>query len=317
MENLFFSLKCVLPLFVLISVGYLLRRRGLISGDFVSVGSNIVFKLALPVQLFLQMAGSALSTSFNPSLILFALVSNFLLVAILWVTVPRLVPGRASQGAVIQGLFRGNFALLGVPLAINIFGQEGAAPASMLLAIVIPFYNVMAVVVLTIFSEDNESEKKIPLKKIFLRIAKNPLIIGILLGALWQLGGLPLPEAFVKCLTPIAQLTTPLALICLGGQFSFQVARNNLRISLPVTILKLAGIPAVMLSVAVWLGFRGTELGAVFVLYSAPTAVSSYVMAKNMGSDDDLAAQILVFTTIFSSVSLLLILTVLKGLGLV
>jgi len=316
MESLLFSLGCVLPLFVLILIGYILRRLGMINDNFVSVGTKVVFNVSLPVQLFVQIASSDLTNVFNPKLILFSLISTAILIALAWILIPRFVKGKAKQGASIQALFRGNFAILGVPLAINMFGQEGAAPASLLLPFIVPFYNAMAVVVLTIFSPEENASKKIPVKKILKGIITNPLIIGIVLGVPFALCKVTFPSVVTKCLNSIANLTTPLALICLGGQFSFKLAKANLKISIPITILKLVVIPAIMLSIAVAMGFRGGDLGAIFVLYSAPTAVASYVMAKNMHSDDDLAGQILVFTTFFSCFTLFLILFILRSLQL-
>jgi len=312
MESLLFSLGCVLPLFVLILIGYILRRLGMINDNFVSVGTKVVFNVSLPVQLFVQIASSDLTNVFNPKLILFSLISTAILIALAWILIPRFVKGKAKQGASIQALFRGNFAILGVPLAINMFGQEGAAPASLLLPFIVPFYNAMAVVVLTIFSPEENASKKIPVKKILKGIITNPLIIGIVLGIPFALCKVTFPSVVTKCLNSIANLTTPLALICLGGQFSFKLAKANLKISIPITILKLV----VILSIAVAMGFRGGDLGAIFVLYSAPTAVASYVMAKNMHSDDDLAGQILVFTTFFSCFTLFLILFILRSLQL-
>ncbi len=316
MKSLLFCLECILPLFVLIITGFILRKANLINENFVSIGTKVVFNVSLPVQLFLQISESDLSGGMNVRLIIFALASTAILIGILWFTVPKFVSGRARQGTVIHTLFRGNFAVLGVPLAFSIFGETEAAPSSLLLAFMIPFYNAAAVIILTVFSPEEGENRSIPVKKIFRGILTNPLIYGIALAVPFALTGIRLPDVLTSCLEPVSELTTPLALICLGGQFSFSFSKEDLKIPLTVTLFKLVIIPAVMITIAVMLDFRGGELGAIFILFSAPTAVTSYVMAKNMHSDDVLAGQILVITTFLSCFTLCAILFILRSLRL-
>lgn len=316
MENLTYSLESVVPLFVLILMGYLLRRRHIINDNFVQVGTKIGFKMALPVLLFQQVSGADLTSVFNPKLITFSLVSTLTTILLLCLIIPIFVKDNAKRGAMIQGIYRGNFAILGVPLAINMFGEAGAAPTSLLLPFTIPIYNALAVVILTVFSPENNEKKGISLKKILYGIITNPLIIGILLGLPFALFHWQLPTLVSKSLSQIASLTTPLSLICLGGQFTFTSAKKNLSLSLWATGIKLLLIPSIVLTLAALLGFRGGELGAIFILFMAPSAVSSYIMAKNMHSDDDLAAQILIMTTLVSCLTLFLGIFLLRSLRL-
>ena len=300
MDNLIFSLNSVVPLFAAILMGIVLRRLGIINANFIDVGTKIGFRVALPFLLFSQVAGADLSSGVNPNLFWFAIVSVCVTVALCCLITPMLVKDRAKCGAIAQALFRGNFAILGIPLAINMFGQEGAMPTTLLLPITVPLYNILAVVVLVLF-EPHEGERTKPnLKKILIGVVTNPLIISIVLALPIALLRWEMPVLLTKSVDMIGSLATPIALLCLGGQFDWKNARSNLRYTLPATLMKQAVIPAIMLAIAIWLGFRDGDLGAVFILFMAPCSVSSYIMAQNMHSDGQLAAQMIMWTTLTS-----------------
>ncbi len=316
MDNLLYSLQSVVPLFVLILMGYLLRRFKIINDAFVDVGTKIGFKMALPVLLFQQVSAADLNTAFNPNLVLFAVLSILMVIGLLCLLVPIFVKGNAQRGAIIQAIYRGNFAILGVPLAINMFGEAGAAPTSLLLPFTVPIYNATAVIILTVFDPAFEGKKTIPVKKILKGIITNPLIIGIVLGLPFSVFNIEIPVLIDKSLDNLSSLATPLSLLCLGAQFTFKAAKDNLKLSVLATMLKQIIIPTVVLAIAALLGFRGGELGAIFILFMAPTAISSYIMAKNMHSDDQLAAQILILTTLTSCLTLTAGIFLLRSIGL-
>ena len=316
MESLLFSLQSVLPLFLLILLGYLLRRKDMINDNFVNIGTKIVFNISLPLLLFTQIAAADLTTVFNPKLILYCLLTTIIVIGLLFLLVPRFVKDRPSAGAMIQGIYRGNLAILGVSLAVSMFGEEGAAPTALLLPFTIPIYNALAVVVLTVYSKDSETSRP-SVGKILKGIVTNPLIIAIVIGLPFSLLHIQLPTLVTKCLSPITSLTTPLALICLGGQCTIQTVKDNLKLSLIATFIKLIIIPTLVILGAIALGLRGYDLGAIFIVYMSPTAVASYVMAKNMHSNDQLAGQILIMTTIFSCLTLFLGIFILRALALI
>lgn len=316
MENLIYSFNSVVPLFVLVVIGYLLRRKNVIQDSFVSTGTKIGFQVALPVLLFQQVSQADLTTVFNPRLILFAVASILLTVLLLTAVIPLFVKGNPQRGAMIQGIYRGNFAILGVPLAINMFGETGAAPTSLLLPFTIPLYNILAVVILVLFEPKDGPKNQVDMGKILKGILTNPLIIGILLALPFAIFKIQLPEMVDRSLDSISSLTTPLALICLGGQFQFQSAKENLGLTLTATLLKQIFLPAA--------GAVRGRYGWAFARESwgpslpvmAPSAVSSYIMAKNMRSDDQLAAQILMMTTLVSPFTICLGIYLLRSMGL-
>lgn len=319
MSNFLYSLESVGPLFILVLTGYLLRKYKIINESFISAGSKIVFKISLPIQLFRQIKAADLTTIFNPSLILFAMLSTLVVIALLIVIARAFIPSKSSQGAFIQGIYRGNFSILGVPLAISMFGETGAASTSLLLPFTVPLYNISAVIILTMFRDraENEKAQKISAVKMLKDIVTNPLIIGIVLGLPFSFFHWSLPAVIETSLSQFASLTTPLALICLGGQFTIQAARKYFKLTFWAVLLKMVLIPVAVVGLAVVMGFRNEELGALFIQFMAPSAVSSYIMAKNMHSDDELAGQILIFTTLISSVTLFIGIFLLKSFHLI
>ena len=218
------------------------------------------------------------------------------------IVIPKIVPDRKKCGSIIQGIFRGNYIILGLPIVINMFGEDQIGSAAALVPITIIVYNFLAVIVLSYFSHDKEIN---PFSwDMVKKIATNPLIIGSLLGIIYVMMPMKLPAILFKPISDIASLATPLALLVVGGQFKFNTVINNKK-ELSLTVIgRLVILPAVFLFIAVFLGYRGTELAPLIVLFGGPTAVSSYVMAKDMDCDSDLAAQIIIFSTLASMFTL-------------
>ena len=244
----------------------------------------------------------------------FAVAAVLAVAGLLCLLLPRLERDRRAAASMIQGIFRGNFLLFGLPLALNMFGEEGVLPTALLLPVAIPLYNILAVVILTHFGS---GEKGLAIKPMLMGIIRNPLIIASVLGLLIGLLPVSFPEFLSAALEDIGATATPLALMMLGAQFDLSKLKGNLKKALACTAVRLLLVPGVVVTLAVLLGFRGPELGAIFILFCAPTAVSSYVMAQNMGADGDLAGQLVVLTTIFSGITLFAQTALLKGLSLI
>jgi predicted permease len=210
-------------------------------------------------------------------------------------------------------------AILGVPFAINLFGDEGGHIAAMVLAIVVPVYNILAVTVLSIF--DPSSSRKSLLGKIFkvlFGIIKNPLIISIALGGIVCAFDITLPAFADKTINYFANASTPLALIAIGASFRFSDLKGRAGLAVCGAILKTIAVPLVMLYIAnTFFGFTGARLGIVLEVFGTPTAVSSYIMAKNMNSDHKLANQIVLLTTLMSAFTIFAGSFILRRLGLI
>lgn len=315
MENLQFALEVVLPLFAAVFLGYFLRVKNVISDSFIDGANKLSFKVILPILLFYNIISNDISGTVDLKLVGFAVAGVLVMVGVLIGIIPLMVKERPKCGVLIQGIFRTNFLLFGLQLVTNMFGQEGTGPVSMLVAIIVPIFNVLAVLVLTIFSARYEGAQRPSWKVIALDILKNPLIIASALGFVVSALPFELPRFLLLSIRNISVMATPLALLALGGTFRFHSAWRNIRyLALGVTG-RLVVVPAVMLSLAIAVGFRGEQLAALLALYSSPVAVSSYVMAVQAECDGDLAAEMVVFSTVFSAFTIFGFVYVFKALG--
>ena len=301
----------MLPLFILILTGYFLARIKLLNTNFLKVGNEFCFKCLLPVLLFSNIYHSDFSTLFHPKLIAFLVLGLVGLLLALFLLIPFIVKENARRGVVIQALFRGNYLLFGVPVCQALYGTEGASLAAMSAAFVIPIFNFCCVVILAVF----DHTKKFSLGNTIGKIVTNPLIIGSVLGILAVVFQVQIPEVIETPMTQIAGMATPLALIILGGDFKIKGALSNFKYVFLTTVGRLLCVPMIMLSIAVALGFEAAPLAVLIVVFASPIAVSSYVMAKNANADYELAAQLIVVTSLFAVVTVFLFIYVFRILG--
>jgi Predicted permeases len=305
LDNILFSANAVIPIFVLFTVGYLLKQKNFFTEPFLAVADKLVFKIALPCLLFSQVAFAKKSER-QPedlSVIWFCIVFILITCLIPALVFPLFMKNCAVRGAFIQGVYRSNFAILGIPLANSLFGSAGTRIAAIMLAIVIPLYNVLAVWLLTVNDPcklEKNSSAFHNMLEVLKGIVKNPLIISIVLALPFYLFSLTLPNMIKQSITYFADISTPLALLTIGANFNFSSLKGRVGLALCATFLKTAAVPAVYVTIAALLGFRGVHLGIIYIVFGSPTAVSSYIMAKNMNSDYQLAGQIVLLTTLFS-----------------
>ncbi|MCI8336664.1 MAG: AEC family transporter [Peptococcaceae bacterium] len=310
MDSFLLALNIVLPLFCLLVLGLFLKTRGLMPEPFVKQLNAVLFKAFFPTIIFYNIYHSADTVTFHPQTILFfigtILVSFFFLC---WI-IPRIEPEQSYRGVIIQGIFRSNFVLFGLPITASVYDNQLGTTA-VLIAFVVPLFNVLSVVILEIFRGKKPSVSHI-LKGIF----TNPLIIGSVIGILFLATGLELPYFLEKTIADVAGVTTPLALIALGASFNFQSANANRKKLAFCVISRLLICPAVFLPIGVLFGLRQVELLAYISMLSAPTSVSTFTMAQQMGGDSDLAGQIVVFTSMLSAFTIFLWIFLISQLGL-
>ena len=322
LSNIIFSINAVLPLVILMVLGFCLKREklGLFKNpeDFFNQIDRFVFHVALPVYIFNEIAGARVENIFNPKLAVYCVSGILLSFLILTLTVPVFIKKKATRGAFIHGIYRSNFAILGVSLAKNLFGDLGSSTAALIMPFAIPLYNVLAVVILTVNAEDTENPgNNNNLGKIILGIIKNPLIIAVILALPFMILKVSFPQAIHKSVSYIANTSTPLALMSLGAGIDLRVLKTKGKLSLIASLIKTVICPVVFIIPAVLLGFRDAALVVIFVIFAAPTAVGTYIMAKNMKSDYELAGQIIVLTTLICPFTVFFGSFILKSLGLI
>lgn len=315
MNNFIYSLNATMPVFLVMLLGWWLKKMKFITEDFVAVADKLVFKVALPVLVFQDIATADLSQDFNWKFVLFCFFGTCIFFGVTWLFAEIFIKDKSIIGSFVQGSFRGSAAILGIAFAQNIYGSSGLVP--MMIVASIPLFNIFSVIVLMRSANAGEKDKKAVLKKTVKGIVTNPIIIGIVLGIPFALLHITFPPLVEKTIHSVASLSTPLALIAIGGGFSTGAALQKWKPTVIASMIKLLIIPGIFLPIAVTMGFRNEEMVALLILTGAPTTVSSYIMAKNMGNDSVLASGIVVMTTLLSSVTLTGIIFILKCNGII
>lgn len=308
-----FSVNAVLPLFILTVLGWLLTKLKVWNDDFLKTANTLSFNIFIPAMLFYNISTSDFGNVFDSKLLAFCIISVLLICVLGLIAVSFITKDRARRGVVVQALFRGNFALLGVPLCEALVGAQGAEIASVFLAFMVPTFNILATVVLSFYS-NNPIESPV---KIIKNIFRNPLIVSCLLGLFFSLAKIPLPEVILKPISSLKAVATPFSLLVLGGDFKFRSFVNNLGYVLTTGLTRLVLLPALAVFVAALLGFRGIHIALIIVTFATPVAVSSTAMTYKMNGDYDLACELVVFTTIASTVTVTLFAFVTKLLNLI
>lgn len=309
-ENFIISINVVLPLFLIISLGYFLRKINLFDDHTLKVMNNVTFKSFLPILIFFNIYNADLSAGIDFKLIIFAVTSIVSIFLVMTFIIPKIEKDDKRKGVLVQAVFRSNFVLFGLPIAISLFGEEKAGSVSMLIACIIPTFNFLAVISLEMYRG-----LKIDVKKILKGIITNPLIIGSALGLFMLAAGIKLPNVLESTIGDLSNVATPLALVVLGGSFKFDAAKDGLKQLIIGVVGKLIIVPAIFISISIFLGFRDVELITLLVMFSAPGAVSSFTMAEQMDADGELAGRIVVFGSTFAVFTMFFWIYIVKSLG--
>ena len=324
MSNLLFCINAVFPIILTVALGYFLKRIGLIPISIVPSLNKLVFRIFLPIMLFLNVYGIESFSGMDMTFMLYITVFTF---AIFFITLPLVLlitkdPSR--RGPLHQGTFRSNYAFVGLPLSAALCGEEGVIAATVLSAVLVPLFNALAVVSLSIFKKDS----KTPLiGRIFRDVIKNPLIQSIALGGVVLLIRYAFTRldisfrlsdvTFVyKTLTSLSNLATPLALIALGAQFEFSKTASMKKEIFFIVAIKGIIAPFLSLGIAYLLGcFAPAHFACFIASFATPISISSVPMTQEMGSDSTLAGQLVIWTTVVSAFSIFLCTLVLRLLG--
>lgn len=338
METFIFAANAVLPIIVLIALGYGLKQIVFLDDLFLKKANALVFNVALPALLFYNVYSIESLRSLNWRVIGFVIVIISILFLLGMLTVRYCTDDPRKKGVLLQCIFRSNFAIIGIPLAEILGGTEAVAMAAVISAFSIPLYNILAVIALSIYIDGHKGQKTSG-KQIVKGICKNPLIIGVAVGMLCLIirHFIPYDEvtktyafslktnlSFLHtAIKNVSSIASPLALIVLGGQFRFQAVRSLAKDIAIGTVWRLVLAPTIALSSAILLSkytsilhLTKADYPALIALFGTPVAVSSAIMAGAMGSDEALAGQLVVWTSLLSMVSLFIIIIIFKGMGL-
>ena len=323
MTDLIFAINATAPIVLMVVVGYFLKKLKMLDGNVARVLNKLVFRVFLPSMLFLNMYKIESLADVDFGFVWYTVIATVVLFVAAFGAVLLFTRENPKRGALLQSVFRANYALVGIPLATSLFGDEGAIAATVLSAFIIPVFNSLAVIGLSIFSSD----KKPSVKKILIGIVKNPLIQAIALGFV----ALGIRAIFVKVgvafrltdlvpvyktLSNLSSVATPLALLVLGAQFDFAAIPHLKRHIIFGVAARNLIVPVLGIGIAYFIGaFNGAHFATFVAVFCTPVAVSSVPMAQEMDADVSLAGQLVVWSTLFSALSIFLASYVLKLLG--
>ncbi|MCR4589152.1 MAG: AEC family transporter [Lachnospiraceae bacterium] len=311
MENLMIATTAVIPFIVYILLGMAAKHSGAVKESFLKELNGVVFKIFFPFIMFNNLYAVDFGRLSNGFYVGFAFVATLIVILTVFFAVPLFVKENSRRGVVMQAIFRSNSVLFAIPLTESVFGTEGAVMASILVAFIVPLYNISSVAILEYFRGG-----KVSFGVLLKNILKNPLIIGAIAGITFNLLPITMPSALVKPIAELNSMATPLSLFVLGGTLHASNMKKN---ALPLAVgtsLKLLIIPSIMVTVMSLLGLSGAELFVVFCMFATPVAAASYPMAQSMGGDADLAGEYVVVSTLLSIVTIFGWILLLKNTGL-
>lgn len=298
------SFEITAPILLVLAAGAWFRQKNWIDQPFVETGNRLMFNVCMPALLFLATATNPVSRQEDLPLAIFGVASTFVVVALLWFIAPMIVD-RPKRGVFVQCSFRSNMGMIGIALCLNAYGEEVLARAGVFVAAMIISYNVLSIMVLTTHRN-----------RVLKNLVRNPLLIGILAGIAWQGLQFPLPVVLEGAIGYLARMALPLALLCIGASLQWRILRPDHPHVFWAAAFKMVIIPAGVTAAAIFHGFRGQDLGVLFLMVGAPTAMVAFVMAREFSPGNHMTAEVIALTTIAMPVTITVGLTLLGTMGL-
>ena len=296
MDVILISAKAILPLFVFMMLGYLFNRRKLLNETSSRQLNILVFRWFLPIMCAETIYKANLRENVELLPVLVVAIGIIGIFFISWLIVPRFVKDKTQIPVIIQGIYKSNYAILGIPIAQSICGADNIGIISVITVILVPLNNSISA-----FIFEKYTGKATSIPKLILNIIKNPLVIGSFIGLVLNLSGLAIPSWIMTgIVSKLSALTTPLSMIALGASFEFSRIGEYRTQLIWVNLAKLVIVPVLIIPVSLLLGLRGTALVGVMIYAAGPNAVNSYSTAVAMGGDADLANEIVVTTSLLS-----------------
>lgn len=313
MSNTIFIINTVSPIFLIVIIGWLLRKFGIIQESFIKQSTKLVFKVTLPVLIFLKLAEVDFSKVFDSKIIVLIYGCMVFIFFLGWLLSIIFIKKGNGRGVFIQGSFWPNNVIMGLALIMNIFGEDAMSKLVMILVFSIPLNYLLSVIALTI--SDRQEKRSEAIQEMIRSIVFNPIIISAIIAICFSLIKIPVPRVISNTGDYIAAITLPLALIGLGGTLKIKHLRNTSFITLGALLIKLIISPVIAVIIGYLVGYSSTDLGVIFIIFACPTAIMSYIVADSMTKHGKTAGNIVLTTTLLSSITLplgLMILTYLK-----
>ena len=277
------------------TIGYICKRVGFISGDAVNKTNRIIFRVFMPPLIFYNLYENDFSKFMDMKLMIFIPAAVIAVIVISFLIVPRIVKERKQQPVIIQALFRGNLIFVGMPVMEAVAGSKYLGLMALAITITIIVYNVASVIVFEALRKG-----KPDYKEMMRDIAVNPLIHGAVVGVIFTMLRIPVPGMVMDVVKTMSQVATPVALVLLGAGFSFAATGIYKKQIVLTCLFRLVLIPALLVPLAILMGFNNYEIIVVFATMCAPTAIITYTISQQMGGDDALSAQLVAYASVFS-----------------
>ena len=317
MDSFIYSVNATVPVFLVIVIGYIIGRLGIINDNFITVLNKYVFVVALPIKVALDMAKVDILSYLDWKYIAYCFFVTLVSILSIWALARKFVTVDSERGAFVQAAYRSSAAILGIAFIENVYGSSEMAPLMIIGAV--PLYNIFAVVVLVYENPANHATGRARIIKACKGVVTNPIIIGIVLGMVlscfFHFTQLGIPGIIDKVASSIAVTASPMALIAAGAGFRGTEAISKIKPTAAASLIKLVIIPAIFLPLAFALGFTDQKLLALIIMLGSPTTISSYIMASNLDGDAVLTSSVVVLTTMLSSVTLTFWIFVARSLG--
>ena len=289
----------VSPVFFVLLLGYLAKRRGYIDNNFVDKGTWIVFYLALPFKLFYDIKNARI-VSLHPKYVAYILLGVIFVIIISIIIAKALrIKDKKKLSAFVHCAYRSNFVYVGFPILDIIYnGAPSMEHMIVIIAFGLTLYNISAIILLTYYSE--AEDKSISFIDIFIKILKNPMIAGVVVGAIFNFLQLPVYQGVDKAIEMVAKISTPMSLILIGASLNFESSKSDFKLMFISAFIKTVIAPALLIPIGVKLGFTNMELGIAYVFWATPCAANCFIFTKQMKSDYEFASKVITLSFIMS-----------------
>ena len=309
MQNFIFSANVVLPLLILMVLGYVARQNKMLNSNTISSCNNFIFNIFLPCLIFnnIKKSNPENYNDFGIFIFMFIIISVvFLIVSLIVVGIEK---SNYNRSAMIQGMCRPNYAMFGLPLMMMLYPDTDVSIAALIAVVSIPMSNIIGVISLTVFGD-----KKASIKAVLFGIIKNPLIIASVAGLICI--NIEFPKFIQTTLNNVTVAASPISLFILGASLEFNEISKLLKQIFISVAGKLVLVPLIIVPVAIILGYRGVELATIMIVAASPTATASYTMTEKMGGNANLASSVIVITSILAVITVFLQIFILKSFSL-
>ncbi len=291
----------IIPIFAIILLGWISRKKGFIHEDFIGPANSLVFYIAIPAMIFSAISRATLTAHFNIGILVITLVTAMVACILAWAFGRACRLKQGQLGSYVQISFHGNLGYIGLAVAFYYLGEDGFVKTSILTGFLMIVQNLLSVLSLTFNAHPPDSGRHS--RTIVRNLAGNPVILSAMAGIVCSFLKVPIPLIVQRSLDILSGLALPMALLIIGASISFQEIHHKLKWVLSSSTIKLFLMPGLGYIAFRALGFPPEEYLPGLILLASPSATISYVMAKEMKGDPDLAVIAISMSTLISSLT--------------